>query len=98
MTISKQAKKMALDNNLSEEINQAYIDNVGEKYATADDVEEAYAGEWSSDVEFAQNMAEELGSIKGDEAWPLTCIDWEYAAKELMYDYFEVDGYYFRNL
>ena len=27
-----------------------------------------------------------------------TCIDWEFASRELMYDYFEVDGYYFRNL
>lgn len=92
------AQRMADDNGLSVEINQAYIDNVGAKYATADDVEEAYQGEYSSDIDFAQDMADQLGSLKRDEQWPYTCIDWEYAAKELMYDYFEVDGYYFRNM
>jgi hypothetical protein len=43
-------------------------------------------------------MAEQLGSIQKDIAWPYTCIDWEKAGQELMYDYFEVDGHYFRNL
>lgn len=98
MTISEQAKKMSEENNLSEEINQAYIDNVGEEYATAEQVEEAYSGEFRSDEDFARDMADQLGSMKENEQWPYTCIDWEKAASELMYDYFEVEGYYFRNL
>lgn len=89
---------MSEENNLSAEINQAYIDNVGAEYATAEDVEEAYQGEYSSDVDFAQEMAEQLGALKDNTEWPYTCIDWEYAARELMYDYFESNGYYFRNL
>jgi antirestriction protein len=97
-TISQKAKDMKEENQLDEAINQAYIDNVGEEYATADDAQEAYQGEFSSDEDFARDMAEQLGSIKDDAQWPYTCIDWEFAAKELMYDYFEVDGYYFRNL
>jgi len=96
--ISKLARKMAQENDLPEEVNQAYIDNVGAKYATADDVAEAYAGEFTSDQDFAQDMAEQLGSINKDIQWPYTCIDWEQASQELMYDYFEVDGFYFRNL
>jgi antirestriction protein len=96
--ISKKAREMAEENNLSEEINQAYIDNVGEEYATAEAVEEAYSGDFDSDEDFAQDMAEQLGSIQKDIAWPYTCIDWEKAGQELMYDYFEVDGHYFRNL
>ncbi len=60
--------------------------------------EEAYAGQYDSDEEFAQDMAEQLGSIEKDVKWPYTCIDWEYAARELMYDYATEDGYYFRNV
>lgn len=96
--ISEQAKEFAKENDLSEEINQAYIDNVGSEYAEADDVAEAYQGHYGSDEDFAQDLAEELGLIKKDVVWPYTCIDWEHAAKELMYDYFESDGHYFRNL
>jgi len=98
MKISKQAKQMSEDNNLEPEVNQAYIDNVGEEYATAEHAEEAFQGEYKSDVDFAQNMAKQLGSVTDDVEWPYTCIDWEHASRELMYDYFEVEGYYFRNL
>jgi len=96
--ISKQAKEMAEKNGLEPEVNQAYIDNIGAEHATAEAVEEAYSGEFSSDKEFAMDMADQLGSIDHDAQWPYTCIDWEFASRELMYDYFEVDGYYFRNL
>lgn len=62
------------------------------------DFEEAYQGTYSSDEDFAQELAEQLGEIKKDVSWPYTCIDWEHAAKELMYDYAEENGHYFRNL
>lgn len=63
-----------------------------------DDIGEAFQGEYRSDEDFAREMAEQLGSLEKDPAWPYTCIDWEQAAKELMYDYSEDSGYYFRNL
>jgi len=59
--------------------------------------EEAYAGEHNSDEEFAQEMAESCGGVPNSNQWPYRCIDWEQAASELMYDYIESDGYYFRN-
>lgn len=62
------------------------------------DVSEAYQGQFNSDEDFAQDMAEQLGSIDKNASWPMNCIDWEYAAKELMYDYSESNGHYFRNL
>lgn len=62
------------------------------------DFEESYSGEFSSDEEFAQDMAENIGAIDRNASWPNNCIDWEHAASELMYDYSEQDGYYFRNL
>lgn len=62
------------------------------------DFEEAYSGTYSDDEDFAQDMAEQVGDVPKDLHWPYTCIDWEQAAKELMYDYTEQDGFYFRNL
>ena len=98
MDISKQAEKMAEDGSYDAEVYQAYIDNHGLEYTEVEDVEEAYSGQFESDEEFAQDMAEQIGAIDTDAKWPNSCIDWEYAARELMYDYFEIDGYYFRNL
>jgi len=41
-----------------------------------------------SDFEdYAMELADELGAIPRDASWPLTCIDWEKAARELQYDY-----------
>jgi hypothetical protein len=62
------------------------------------DVDEAFSGEFSSDQDFALDMAEQLGVKLRGQSWPFSCIDWEHAAKELMYDYCEENGYYFRNL
>jgi antirestriction protein len=58
-------------------------------------IEEAYAGEFKSDADFAENMAEQCGLISDDAKWPHTCIDWERAALDLMMDYSEEKGYYF---
>jgi hypothetical protein len=64
------------------------------------DLKEAYSGTFSSDEEFAKHMANDTGALDDDDDihWPYTCIDWERAARDLMYDYSEADGYYFRNL
>lgn len=61
-------------------------------------IAEAYSGEYRSDEDFAEEMAESCGDYNSREVkWPYTCIDWEQAAKEIMYDYTEANGYYFRN-
>ena len=62
------------------------------------DLDEAYQGSFDNDVDFAQEMAEQLGSVDKNASWPMNCIDWKFAAKELMYDYSEHKGHYFRNL
>jgi antirestriction protein len=64
----------------------------------ASDIDEAYQGKYDSDEDFAEDMAEQLDCMPKNLSWPLTCIDWERAAKELMYDYSESDGHYFRRL
>ena len=63
-----------------------------------DNIEEAYSGRFDSDEAFAENLAEEIGAIDSNATWPHTCIDWEQAARELMWDYTESNSYYFRNL
>jgi antirestriction protein len=40
---------------------------------------------------YAQELAEDIGSIKSDAQWPYTCIDWEKAARELQMDYTSVE-------
>lgn len=85
----------------AEEVAQAYLD-LGitaseDAEEIAQEIEEAYAGNFGSDEDFAQDMAEQIGAIDKNAKWPHNCIDWEFAAKELMYDYSEESGYYFRN-
>lgn len=75
---------------------QAYRKNVSDGTFSA--AQDAYAGTYESDIEFAEELADELGFINKDAGWPYTCIDWAMAARELMWDYFEQDGHYFRNL
>lgn len=40
--------------------------------------------------DYAQELAEDIGSIKGNEEWPLRHIDWDAAADELKQDYTSV--------
>ena len=70
--------------------------------------DEQWRGDWYPvtliDVDdfedYAQELAEDCGLIKNATAWPLTCIDWKKAARELAYDYSQVDfdgeSYYYR--
>lgn len=80
------------------EVISAYCSGFG--YNLADvaisDIEEAYSGSYDSDEEFAEDMADQCG-YKIPNEWPFRCIDWEWAARELMCDYMEHDGHYFRN-
>jgi antirestriction protein len=83
------------------EIALEYISDTGDDDLS--NIQEAYAGSYNSDREFAMDMAEQVGDIPNDLHWPFTCIDWEWAAKELMMDYSvyvtkEYARFYFRNL
>lgn len=50
---------------------------------------------------YAEELAEEMGLLKEANSWPLNCIDWKHAARELQYDYSsaDLDGvtYWFRS-
>ena len=98
MTEAQKEARAAAVESLDENIVFAY-----EKLGIGDDdysdIEEAYSGQYTSDKEFAEEMAENTGTVDFKNLpWPQYCIDWEWAARELMMDYSEQDGYYFRNL
>lgn len=44
--------------------------------------------------EYAMQLADDIGAVKDDAAWPHTCIDWKQAARELQTGYtaIEFDG------
>lgn len=64
----------------------------------ANGIEDKFVGEFGSNADFAEHLANEMGLYHWRDAeWPLTCIDWESAAVDIMYDYDEFDGHYFRN-
>jgi antirestriction protein len=58
-------------------------------------VDEAYVGQFNSDEEFTQDLCDQLGEIPKNLSSYIH-IDWESTAKEVMYDYSESNGYYFR--
>lgn len=41
--------------------------------------------------EYAQNLAEECGIVDTIARWPMNCIDWEQAARELQMDYSSIE-------
>jgi hypothetical protein len=59
-----------------------------------------YAADWqhgealirdSHFKDYARELAEDIGAIQRSVAWPYTCIDWEWAAKELQHDYTSIE-------
>ena len=41
--------------------------------------------------DYAMELADDIGAIDNNASWPLTCIDWDQAARELQMDYSAVD-------
>lgn len=41
--------------------------------------------------EHAQQLADDIGAIDSDAKWPINCIDWDEAARELQQDYTSVE-------
>lgn len=63
----------------------------------AEHVEETYQGRYSSDRDFAEQFADDLGLVDEAASWPMSYIDWDRAAHELMFDYSETNHHYFSN-
>ena len=63
--------------------------------AEADALMDEYCGEYSSDEDFAQQLLEDSDMLPKDLPAYIH-IDWKWTAKEIMMDYAEHDGHYFR--
>lgn len=77
---------------VSPAVVMAYWANVGD----VEHAVEAYQGQYKSNAEFAE---EQITSMEKIPEYLENYIDWDrFSADLLSADYFEVDGYYFRNL
>lgn len=59
----------------------AWVENGCGTFEDVDGFQEAFCGEYESEEDYAEELAEELGVLQTQ--WPNNCIDWEQAAREL---------------
>lgn len=75
----------------------AYIDDRGEWDSS--DFEDSYIGEYDSMKDFALEYADMTDAIDEHAKWPYSCIDWDYAARELENSFTFLAGrYVFRQI
>ena len=76
---------------------QAYLD-LGHDITEIEngDFEEAYQGRYSSDEDFVEELLIETGDLP-ENLPSYIHIDWEATARDIMMDYEEENGYYFRS-
>lgn len=60
------------------------------------DIDEAYNGCFKDDEEFVEDLLEQTGDVPKLPHY--VYIDWERTARDVMQDYTEENGHYFRNL
>jgi len=86
--------KEAVENShLDAEVFQAAVD-AGIDVGSVDD---CYAGQWSTDREFAENFFDDVHGHDVPE-FMQNYIDYEAFTRDLMYDITECDGHYFWNI
>lgn len=93
--ILKQMEEYGIDDNQLDACT-AYLSNFNDDTDLVD-FGEAYQGEYKDDEDFTMQSLEDIGVIPKDLPQYIH-INWITTAEEVMYDYFEVDGYYFRSL
>ena len=83
-----------LKENYPEDAIEAYTELFGKEYI--DNFEESYVGEFGNDEDFVRDLLESNGDIPRDLP-NYVHIDWETTARDIMMDYSEDNGFYFRN-
>lgn len=71
----------------------------------ADEITDFYNGETliaeGYFVQYAKELAQDIGAVNDSHGWPLDCIDWDKAADQLLQDYttveYDGDTYYVRS-
>lgn len=92
--------KEAIENtHLEIEVIEAYIENMGAHYGVnIDEIEEAYYGEFEDFTDFAHHLLEETGDLDQIPESLRYYFDFEAYGRDLSHDFFESNGYFFRNL
>jgi hypothetical protein len=62
------------------------------------EADENYSGEFYNDEEFAESLLEETENLDSLPTIIRYNLDWSGIANDIMNDYFEVSGHYFRNV
>ena len=87
---------------LEEEAYRGYADNLLLDLLEVEDwgseAEENYSGEFYNDEEFSESLLEETEDLSSLPDIIRHNIDWNGVARDIMHDYFEVGGHYFRNV
>jgi antirestriction protein len=91
--------KEAMDaSHLDVEVIEAYLDNMGATYGVnVDEIEEAYYGEYDSFEDFVYQFVEDTCILDGLDDSVRGYFDYEKYGRDLSHDYFESNGYIFRN-
>ncbi len=80
-----------------EQMGQDVVESALKCDVEPENIEEAYQGQYSSDEDFTKQLLEDVGTIPSDLPWYVH-IDWEQTARDIMMDYCESNGHYFRSL
>jgi hypothetical protein len=79
-----------------EEGGPEFDEDSAELLKALQDLEGECGGEWQHGIgfirdsyfkDYAQELAEDIGAINKEAAWPNNCIDWDQATRELQMDY-----------
>lgn len=100
MNLTKEQKELIEKNNWDVEAIDAYLSLDSSLELTKEDLkdfDEAYQGRWDSDEDFIQELVKSMGDIPKDFPSYIH-IDWEDTARDIMRDYSDENGHYFRNL
>ena len=89
-------KEKTEDNGWDIDAVEAYL-NLGIGDDDLDNFDEAYQGEWRSDEDFVRELLEGTGGLP-ENLPSYIHINWEATARDIMMDYSEDNGYYFRSL
>jgi len=90
-------KEEAQASHLDIEIIDAYLDNVGSGGVSVSTIEDAYYGEFDDFTDFAHHILEECGDLDQIPENLRYYFDFEAYGRDLSYDFFESNGYFFRN-
>ena len=95
MNMTKDQLEIIQVNDWDEDAVKAYLE-LGMGDDDLNDFEEAYQGYFPTDERFVQGLLEDTGDIPKDLP-SYVYIDWEATTRDIMMDYSEEGGYYFRN-